>query len=206
MNDLRGWAVLILCAGLVSCASYNAMWNAEQRAKDARRLEQQGQLSEARAEWAQAAVKAGKVRGDKALVLRIEALSRSGACRELPAPLSQARSSAMDGALRERADLAEAECALAAGDAARAEIRIGGLAPSTRLAAWPHCDRITTLRLRTLPAPLSLTQPAGRSWRSSARALRARRSAAISRPSPRSSVACFVRPVGPMKPVDWSSC
>jgi len=150
MNDLRGWAVLILCAGLVSCASYNAMWNAEQRAKDARRLEQQGQLSEARAQWAQAAVKAGKVRGDKALVLRIEALSRSGACRELPAPLSQARSSAMDGALRERADLAEAECALAAGDAARAETVLAeplkSRNPDRRARAEYTAGRVAALR------------------------------------------------------------
>lgn len=112
---------VLLLLGLASCASYNTMWNAEQRAKDARRLEQQGQASEARAQWAQAAAKAAKVRGDKALVLRVEALARSGACQDIDEPLAQARASTIHGAQRERVDLAEAECALAMDDAARAE-------------------------------------------------------------------------------------
>ena len=111
----------LLLLGLTSCASYNTMWNAEQRAKDARRLEQQGQVSDARAQWAQAAAKAAKVRGEKALVLRIEGLARSGECQDIDELLAQARASTINGAQRERVDLAEAECALGMGDAAHAE-------------------------------------------------------------------------------------
>lgn len=112
---------VLLVLGLVGCASYNTMWNAEQRAKDARRLEQAGQLSEARAQWAQAATKAAKVHGEKALVLRVEALARSGACQEIAEPLTAARASVTTRAMRDRADLADAECAVVTGDAARAD-------------------------------------------------------------------------------------
>src|SRR5260370_35091533 len=97
------------------------MGNAEQHAKDARRLEHLGQVSEARTQWAQAAAKAKRVPTDKGLVLQVEALARSDACQDIGAPLAQARAKATDQASRERLDLAEAECALAAGDPARAE-------------------------------------------------------------------------------------
>ena len=118
---------VLLLLGLTGCASYNTMWNAEQRANDARRLEQQGQASEARAQWAQAASKAAKVRGEKALVLRVEALARAGACQDIDEPLAAARASAPspDRGVRERLDLADAECALAIGDAQRAQAALG---------------------------------------------------------------------------------
>jgi len=54
--------LLALCGGgMAGCAYYNAMWSAEQHAKGARKAEAQGQESEARSEWAQAAAKAEAV-------------------------------------------------------------------------------------------------------------------------------------------------
>lgn len=119
-------SALLLAAGLAGCASYNAMWNAEQHARDARRLERLGQMSDARTQWAQAAAKAGRVSTDKGLALQVEGLSRSGACQDLSEPLARARARVTDQALRERIDLADAECALAAGDAARADAALAG--------------------------------------------------------------------------------
>jgi hypothetical protein len=112
---------LLLAAGLSGCASYNAMWNAEQHAKDARRLEHLGQMSEARTQWAQAAAKAKRVPTDKGLVLQVEGLARSNACQDIGVPLAQARARVTDQVFRERIDLADAECAVAAGDPARAD-------------------------------------------------------------------------------------
>jgi len=111
---------LLLAASLTGCASYNAMWNAEQHARDARRLEHLGQVSEARAQWAQAAAKAKRVPTEKGLVLQVEGLARSDACQDIGAPLAQARAQVTDQASQERIDLAEAECAVAAGDPGRA--------------------------------------------------------------------------------------
>ena len=123
--------VVSLAAGVLAtgCAYYNAMWSAERHASEARRLEQRGQASEARAEWTQAASKAEAVTlrhprsrwADDALVLQAEALVRSGACRDAAAPLARARANVKDPALRERADLAAAECAIGAGSALEAE-------------------------------------------------------------------------------------
>jgi len=121
MTPACGWSTLLLVAGLAGCASYNAMWNAEQHAKDARRLEHLGQMSEARTQWAQAAAKAKRVPTDKGLVLQVEGLARSDACQDIGAPLAQARAKVTDQTSRERLDLAEAECAVAAGDPARAD-------------------------------------------------------------------------------------
>jgi hypothetical protein len=121
MTPACRWSPLLLAAGLAGCASYNAMWNAEQHARDARRLEHLGQMSEARTQWAQAAAKAKRVPTDKALVLQVEGLARSEACQDIAAPLAQARAKVTDQLSRERIDLAEAECAVAAGDPARAD-------------------------------------------------------------------------------------
>ncbi|HEV8381807.1 MAG TPA: hypothetical protein VGQ29_09490 [Gemmatimonadales bacterium] len=121
MRPPPGWSAILLSAGLTGCASYNAMWNAQQHARDARRLEQLGQTSDARAQWALAAAKARTLPTDKALVLRVEGLAYSGACRDAGEPLARARANVTDPALRERIDLADAECALAAGDPSRAD-------------------------------------------------------------------------------------
>jgi hypothetical protein len=121
MTPASRWSTLLFAAGLAGCASYNAMWNAEQHAKDARRLEHLGQMSEARTQWAQAAAKAKRVPTDKGLVLQVEGLARSDACQDIGAPLARARAKVTDQPSRERIDLAEAECAVAAGDPARAD-------------------------------------------------------------------------------------
>ena len=126
------WRGLVsVAAGVLAsgCAYYNAMWSAEHHASEARRLEQRGQASEARAEWTQAASKAEAVTlrhprsrwADDALVLQAEALVRSGACRDAAGPLARARANVKDQALRERADLAAAECAIGAGSPPDAE-------------------------------------------------------------------------------------
>ena len=112
--------VLLLSVSLAGCASYNAMWNAQRHANDARRLAQLGQQAEARAAWAQAATKAAAVHSDKALALRVEGLAYSGACQDVTEPLGRARA-LTDRALLERIDLADAECAIIGGDAARAD-------------------------------------------------------------------------------------
>jgi len=128
---LAGWAA-------AACAYYNAMWSAEHLANEARKLERQDRISEARSYWAQAAVKAESVVArhptsrwaDEALVLRGEALARSGGCAGAAEPLERALASVQDEALRERAELATAECALARGDAAAAIGALHGVTES----------------------------------------------------------------------------
>ena len=124
-------AVMILATAVTAggCAYYNSMWSAERHAKEARRLEQRGRSSEARAEWTQAAGQAQIVTlrhphsrwADDALGLRAEALARSGACPDAAEPLAQARAAVRDPSLRERVDLAAAACALASGDLLEAD-------------------------------------------------------------------------------------
>lgn len=117
-------ALLALVAVLAGCAYYNAMWRAEQFAKEARRLEARGRAGEAKLAWARATTKAESVLArhprsrwaDDALVLKGEGLARSGDCAAAVAPLEQARRTVTDPALFERASLAAAECALAGGD------------------------------------------------------------------------------------------
>jgi hypothetical protein len=116
------WSALVLGWVASGCAYYNAMWSAERYAKDARQLEVRGQESEARSQWARAAEKAEAVVArhprsrwaDDALVLQAEGLARSGSCEEAAGPIARARATVKDAALRERVELADAECALAA--------------------------------------------------------------------------------------------
>jgi hypothetical protein len=133
---LRWSMVAALAAGLsVGCAYYNAMWSAKRHASDARQLERRGQPADARAQWAQAAARTKTWQTDEALVLRAEGLAYSGACRDAADLLSRARASVQDGTLRERIDLADAECALALGDADHAKTVL-----ATPLAS-KHADR-----------------------------------------------------------------
>ena len=82
------WSGLALSTLLAGCVYYNAMWSAERYAKDARKLDARGQVSEARSQWAQAAAKAEVVAikhphsrwADDALALQAEGLARSGSC------------------------------------------------------------------------------------------------------------------------------
>jgi hypothetical protein len=123
MTPRLRWIALTQFAGFLAsgCSYHNAMWIAKRHANDARQLEQHGQTSDARAQWAQAAAKARAWRTDDALVLQAEGLAYSGACRDADAPITRARASVQDAPRRERTDLADAECALAGADPARAE-------------------------------------------------------------------------------------
>jgi hypothetical protein len=127
------WVAPAAAAALAGCVYYNAMWSAERYAKDARRLEARGQATEARTEWARAAVKAESVAvrhprsrwADDALVLQIEGLAGSGSCAAAAVPLAKARETVRDLKLRERAGLAGAQCALEAGRPTAAEAALG---------------------------------------------------------------------------------
>lgn len=119
-----GRLVLLAALLLTSCAYYNAMWRAEQFAKQARRAEQRGHAAEARQLWAQATTKAESVLArhpssrwaDDALVLVGEGLAHSGDCPSAAEPLATARETLRDVTLKERVLLASAECALEEGD------------------------------------------------------------------------------------------
>ena len=123
----------LLAAASAGCAYYNAMWSAEHYAKDARRAEQRGQLSEARSHWAQAAVKAERVVlrhpksrwADDALTLQAEGLARSGACDEAADVIKRVHETVADQALLERVALVDAECALNAGQPLAAQAALG---------------------------------------------------------------------------------
>ncbi len=113
----------------VSCAYYNGMWSANHYAGQARGAERAGQMDEARSAWAMAAVKAESVVSrhphsrwaPAALVLQGEGLARSGACERAAEPLARALGTVTVPALRERAALAAATCAVARGDPIAAE-------------------------------------------------------------------------------------
>jgi hypothetical protein len=101
------------------------MWSADQLAHEAVRQEGRGQQAEARVTWGRAAEKAESVLvhhphsrwADDALVLRGEALARSGACGLAAEPLRRALTTVADQTLWERAALAGAACLLAHGGA-----------------------------------------------------------------------------------------
>ncbi len=117
-------AAALLLPAATSCVYYNGMWSARRLAREGEQHEARGETAEARLAWARAAVKAESVRvhhprsgwADDALVLEGEGRARSGACADALAPLEQALTSVTEPALRERAVLARAECALRAGE------------------------------------------------------------------------------------------
>jgi predicted negative regulator of RcsB-dependent stress response len=126
---MNGRAAALAVLGVLSgCVYYNAMWSAERFARQARRAESSGQIAEARGLWSRAAGKAETVVvrhprsrwTDDAMVLAAEALVRSGSCQRAAAALARADSLLLETELRERVDLAVAECAIAAGRAERA--------------------------------------------------------------------------------------
>src|SRR2546425_7620322 len=123
MSPRLRWIALTQLAGFLAsgCLYINDMSSAKCHAIDARQLEQHGQPSDARAQWAQAAAKAKAWKTDEALVLQAEGLAYSGACRDAADLIGRARARVQDGTRRERIDLADAECALAGGDPAQAE-------------------------------------------------------------------------------------
>ncbi len=133
--------IVSLCLGWLGasgCVYYNAMWSARRFAKEARRADAKGRMLEARTHWARAAVKAESVVtqhprsrwAEEALVLQVEGLARSGACEATAGSLARAMRLSGRPALRERAALAAAECALEANDAVTAERRLAGVTDS----------------------------------------------------------------------------
>ena len=123
----------LLAVFSAGCAYYNAMWSAERYAKDTRRAERRGQVSEARSQWAQAAVKAERVVlrhpksrwADDALTLQAEGLARSGSCDEAADVTKRVHETVTDQRLLERVALVDAECALNARQPFAAEAALG---------------------------------------------------------------------------------
>lgn len=121
------WSLVALV--LAGCAYYNGLWSANRLASDARKLEERGMVAEARLNWSRAAAKAETVLvhhprsrwADDALVLQGEGLAKSGTCDAASAPLNRAIATVADDALRERASLAAAMCAVNQGNLAAAE-------------------------------------------------------------------------------------
>jgi hypothetical protein len=126
---VRRTLAFLLAFSSTGCAYFNSMWTAERYAKDARHLERSGRMSDARAQWALAAAKAERVAirhprsrwADDALTLQAEGLARSGACEEAGDAIARVRQRVKDRGLRERAELADAECAIAAARPTQAE-------------------------------------------------------------------------------------
>jgi hypothetical protein len=116
-------AAIVLLAATSGCAYYNSMWSAERFARQARNSEARGEDGAARGLWSQAAAKADTVLArhprsrwaDDALVMRLEAMVRSGNCFSLGPTSDRARALTLDAPLAERVDLALAQCALEAG-------------------------------------------------------------------------------------------
>src|ERR1051325_5727838 len=100
-----------------TCSSLSAGWRSAP--VEGRRDEPRRAVAGARAEAAEKAGN-GALRhprshwADDALALEAEGLARSGACDEAADPISRVRASVTDAALRERVELAAAECAIAA--------------------------------------------------------------------------------------------
>lgn len=113
---------------LSGCVYYNAVYNADRLADDARRAEREGRPFEAQNLWGRAAVKADSIVArhpgskwyDDALVIRAEAYAGSGQCAGKELQLYEAIDRAQTADLKERASLAVARCYLALGDATRA--------------------------------------------------------------------------------------
>jgi hypothetical protein len=125
----RAQGASVLALVLAGCAYYNGLWSAERLAREARRQEARGMTAEARLSWGRAASRAESVLvhhpssrwADDALVLQGEGLARSGSCAAAAKPLDRALREVNDDALRERAALAAARCAVTQRAGGRAE-------------------------------------------------------------------------------------
>ncbi len=118
----------LLLIGTSGCVYYNAVYNADRLADDARRAEREGRVFEAQSLWGRTAVKADSIVSkhpkskwyDDALVLRAEAYAGSGRCEGQTARLTEAVDRASNAEQRERAALAVGKCFVAMGDPDRA--------------------------------------------------------------------------------------
>lgn len=112
------WAPLAGGLTLAACAYFNGLYNANRLAGEARRAEREGRTGEARALWAQAAVRAESVAvrypesgyRDDALLLWGDALRRIGDCRRAVEPYAITVDSSPDPGLVRRARLGLGEC------------------------------------------------------------------------------------------------
>jgi hypothetical protein len=116
-----GWVLVGVAAG---CAYYNGLYNANRLMDEAETAREQGRSGEARALYAQAAVKAESVAvrypsskwRDDALLLWGQSLRRGGECDEAVQPLQLAVDSSPDPMLRERAALDLGACRVVIGE------------------------------------------------------------------------------------------
>lgn len=122
-------AFIILLTGGSGCVYYNGLWNAHRWATDAQEQERDGRSEAAVLSWSQAAVEAESVAArhphsgwlPDALVTAAEGLAGSRDCGAAAPYFARIPSVTKDPALLERAALAQATCALAAGDVDGAE-------------------------------------------------------------------------------------
>ncbi len=114
---------IVLAAGS-GCVYYNGLWNAHRWAADAEQQERDGRSEAAVVSWSQAAVEAESVAArhphsgwfPDALVTAAEGLAGSRDCTAAAGYFARIPPVTKDSALLERAALAQATCALAAGD------------------------------------------------------------------------------------------
>jgi hypothetical protein len=181
---VRRWPLTAVLT-LAGCAYYNGLWSANRLASDARKYEARGMVAEARLNWGRAAAKAETVLvhhphsrwADDALVLQGEGLARSGTCAAALAPLHHAIATVTDDALRERASLAAATCAVQQGSLSDAERYLAPVFESHDASrrSRPGAAGIRSWRIgasRRRPGP---RRPRRVSWRSRQRAGRPRR-------------------------------
>lgn len=110
------------------CVYYNAMYNTDRLADDARRAEREGRPFEAQGLWGRAGIKADSIVArhpnskwfDDALVIRAEAYAGSGQCVAQEPRLQEAIDRAATPDLKERATLAAGQCFLQLNDPNRA--------------------------------------------------------------------------------------
>jgi tetratricopeptide (TPR) repeat protein len=127
-----GWVLVGVAAG---CAYYNGLYNANRLMGEAETAREQGRSGEARALYAQAAVKAESVAvrhpsskwRDDALLLWGQSLRRGGECDEAVQPLQLAVDSSPDPTLRERAALELGACRVVIGEPDAAAIVLAPL-------------------------------------------------------------------------------
>jgi len=116
--------VLALLTASWGCVYYNGLWNAHRWAADAQQKEREGQHEAAVVSWSQAAVEAESVAVHHphsgwlpdALVTAAEGLAGSRDCTSAAPYFTRIPAVTTDSALLERAALAQAACALDAGD------------------------------------------------------------------------------------------
>jgi len=136
---VKGRLVLfILLAGGSGCVYYNGLWNAHRWATDAQKQERNGQSEAAVISWSQAAIEAESVAVrhprsgwlPDALVTAAEGLAGSRDCTTAATYFARIPPVTKDAALLERTALAQATCALAAGDGDGAEAFAKPVLPS----------------------------------------------------------------------------